>query len=189
MENFEADIERSIEVFKHHGIILYPTDTIWGIGCNAADAIAIQKVFLLKKRDEKKSMIILVANSRQIESYVSRPSAKMLNALEESQNPITGIFKNAVNLPSSLVNEDSSIAIRIVRDDFCKKLISRLQAPLVSTSANISGSSYAENFTQISEEIKKGADYIVQHRQNDLKPSQPSSIIKLNITGDIEKIR
>ncbi|MEP7254067.1 MAG: Sua5/YciO/YrdC/YwlC family protein, partial [Ginsengibacter sp.] len=169
--------------------ILYPTDTIWGIGCDATDTVAIQKIFLLKKRDEKKSMIILLAQKKEISNYVSGPSKKILGALEESKKPITGIFENAINLPASLINEDGSIAIRIVKDDFCKKLIERIRVPLVATSANISGDSYPSNFTEISAEIKNGVDYIVQHSKNDSKIFQPSSIIKLNDEGDIEKIR
>ncbi len=189
MENLEDDISRSINVLKNGGIILYPTDTIWGIGCDATNEKAVKKIYLLKKRDEKKSMIILVAELEEIELYVPHPSKKLLDFLPTSKEPVTAIFEHSINLPSVIVNNDGTIAIRIVKDDFCKLLIRRSAVPLVSTSANTSGQNYPRNFGEISEEIKKGVDYIVQHRRNDLNMYQPSSIIKLNSAGDIEKIR
>ena len=189
MEKFEDDIINSIDVINNGGIILYPTDTIWGIGCDATNAIAIEKIYRLKKRDEKKSMIILVSGADEIGLYVFHPSNKILGFLEKQESPVTAIFDHAINLPALLINEDGTIAIRIVKDDFCKKLIRESGVPLVSTSANVSGKNYPINFEEISEEIKNGVDYIVQHRRNDLNTHQPSSIIKLNSDGEIEKIR
>lgn len=189
MEKFEDDIIKSIDVINNGGIILYPTDTIWGIGCNATHEAAIKKIYTLKKRDEKKSMIILVSDINEIELYVSNPSKKLLDFLSTPKKPVTAIFENGINLPSLCINDDGTIAIRIVKDDFCRELIRRSGVPLVSTSANVSGKNYPRNFEEISEEIKKGVDYLVQHRRNDLNIYQPSSIIKLNSTGEIEKIR
>lgn len=189
MENFERDIINSLKVLKAAGIVLYPTDTIWGIGCDATNFNAIQKIFQVKKRDEKKSMIILVSDKNMIGQYVSHPSEKILALISHAEKPTTAIFKNAVHLPSNLINEDGSIAIRIVKDQFCTQLIQQLKKPLVSTSANVSGEKFPQNFNEISQEIKNGVDYIVQHRQNDFSKKAPSSIIKLNEQDEIEVIR
>ena len=189
MKKFENDITNSINVLQHGGIILYPTDTIWGIGCDATNSNAIKKIYQLKNREEKKSMIILLAHKSDIKNYVLHPSKKIIDFLAEQKKPTTAIFEKAINLPGDIVNSDGSIAIRIVKDEFCKILLQRLQKPLVSTSANISGDASPGNFEMISAKIKNGVDYIVQHRQNELKISQPSSIIKLNSAKEIEKIR
>ena len=189
MINLENDILNSLSVFHSGGMILYPTDTIWGIGCDATNTNAIKKIFSLKNREEKKSMIILVADEKMISDYVTSPSEKILSYIANNQKPTTAIFKNAINLPGNLINEDGTVAIRIVKDDFCQQLILQLKKPLVSTSANISGESYPQNFDQISSAIKNGVDYIVQHRQNDFTPHSPSSIIKSVSNDEIEIIR
>lgn len=187
--SFTADINSVLKILLSGGIILYPTDTIWGIGCDATNASAIQKIYHLKKREEKKSLIILAEDKKMIRRYVSNPSEKMLSFISILQKPTTAIFENAVNLPKKLINENGTIAIRIVNDDFCRQLIHQFQKPLVSTSANISGEKYPQNFVEISEGIKNGVDYIVQHRQNDFSTSSPSSIIRLNTNNEIEFIR
>jgi L-threonylcarbamoyladenylate synthase len=189
MKKFENDITNSINVLQQGGIILYPTDTIWGIGCDATNSSAINKIYQLKNREEKKSMIILLAHKSDIKNYVLHPSKKIIDFLAEQKKPTTAIFEKAINLPGELIDSDGSIAIRIVKDEFCKILLQRLQKPLVSTSANISGDASPENFKMVNAKIKNGVDYIVQHRQNELKISQPSSIIKLNSMKEIEKIR
>lgn len=189
MTTYANDIVNCIQILNSGGIILYPTDTIWGIGCDAANADAVKNIYQLKKREEKKSMILLVSNERMIESFVLNPSKKILLFLSGQQKPTTAVFKNAINLPNILINNDGTIAIRITKDEFCKSLIQQLQKPLVSTSANISGEKYLQNFLQISGEIKNGVDYIVQHRQNDFKTYSPSTIIKLNDKDEIELIR
>jgi L-threonylcarbamoyladenylate synthase len=189
MKKFEDDITNSINVIQRGGIILYPTDTIWGIGCDATNASAIKKIYHLKNREEKKSMIILLAHESNIQDYVLHPSNKIIDYISQQKKPTTAIFENAINLPPELINEDGSIAIRTIKDKFCQRLIKRLRKPLVSTSANISGDASPQNFKMISTEIKNGVDYIVQHRQNELQIFQPSSIIKLNSQEEIEKIR
>jgi len=189
MENFNADITKSLNVINNDGIVLYPTDTIWGIGCDATNSGAIKRIYHLKKREEKKSMIILLANEDDLQKYVLHPSKKIIDFLSNQTKPTTAIFKNAINLPEALVNADGSIAIRIIKDDFCSTLINRLKRPVVSTSANISGSESPKSFWDISAEIKSGVDYIVQHRQNEMKTFEPSAIIKLNDVNEIEKIR
>ena len=187
--NFENNIKKSIEIMQSGGIILYPTDTIWGIGCDATNAEAVKKIYQLKNREEKKSMIILVSDESMIKNYVSNPSSKILSLISSATRPTTAIFKNAIHLPSQIINEDGSIAIRIAKDDFCCQLIQRLKKPIVSTSANISGEPYPNNFQQISNPIKNGVDYIVQHRQNDYEIKSPSSIIRLNDEDEIEVLR
>ena len=189
MKTFENDIINSLNVLHNGGIILYPTDTIWGIGCDAINAVAIRKIYLLKKREEKRSMIILLAHETEVNKYVLNPSKKILDFLSAQKEPTTAIFKNAINLPEQLINKDGSIAIRIVKDDFCKMLIGQLCVPLISTSANISGDHHPEFFSRINDIIKNGVDYVVQHRQNEIGTHRPSVIIKLNSNDEIEKIR
>jgi L-threonylcarbamoyladenylate synthase len=189
MKTYNNDIINSLIFLNKGGIILYPTDTIWGIGCDATNAIAIKKIYEIKNREEKKSMIILLANESELKKYVLHPSTKIIDFLFNQTKPTTAIFKNAINLPKELVNPDGSIAIRIVKDDFCHELIERLKRPVVSTSANISGSNSPKKFSDISAEIKNGVDYIVQHRQDEIKTFEPSAIIKLNDANEIEKIR
>ncbi len=187
--NFANDIDAAAKVILQGGIILYPTDTVWGIGCDATNGSAIEKIYTLKKREEKKSMIILVNDAGQIGLYVTDPSKIIMKFLSKQDEPTTAIFEKSRNLPVQLTRNESSIAIRIVKDDFCRSLIKKCGVPLVSTSANFSGEKYPANFNEIADEIKNGVDYIVQHRKNDLNIYEPSSIIKLNSSGEIEKIR
>ena len=189
MVNFEDDIIKSLEALQSSGLILYPTDTIWGIGCDATNELAIRKIYTLKKRAEKKSLIILVSDQDMMRNYVSDLPNKILDFLSSAERPTTAIFKNAIHLPSTLVNEDGSIAIRIVNDEFCQQLIRQLKKPVVSTSANISGEKFPQNFIEISDTIKKGVNYIVQHRQDDFSKKLPSSIIKIDEDEHIEIIR
>lgn len=189
MHSFENDIAECCSVLASGGLILYPTDTIWGIGCDATNADAVKKIYQLKKREEKKSMIILVADEKEIFNYIESPDKKISGYLSSVKKPTTVIYEHAKNLASNLISEDVTIAIRIVNDEFCKSLITQFKKPIVSTSANISGEPFPKNFNEIDMKIKKGVDYIVQHRQNDLMSSQPSSIIKLNNKGEIEILR
>ena len=189
MENFENDITNALNTLQRGGIILYPTDTIWGLGCDATNAAAVKRIYRVKDREEKKSMIILLAHEKDIEKYVLHPSKKIVDFLSEQQKPTTGIFQQAINLPRELINADGSIAIRIVRDEFCKLLLKRLGSPLVSTSANISGEASPKNFSEISHEIKNSMDYIVQHRQHEIAAAKPSAIVTMNAFNEIEKIR
>lgn len=186
--DFTEDINAAAAVISRGGIILYPTDTIWGIGCDATNHLAIAKIYLLKKREETKSMIILVNDADQIGLYVNNPPKTMIGFLLKQDKPTTAIFENVKNLPVSLTRNES-IAIRIVKDEFCQALIKKCGVPLVSTSANISGENFPGKFDKVTDEIKNGVDYVVQHRKDDLNIYQPSSIIKLNDEGEIEKIR
>lgn len=187
--SFKSDINSALKILLSDGTILYPTDTIWGIGCDATKPLAIKKIFELKKRSQKKSMIILVANAAMINGLVANPDEKLLSYISSSPKPTTAIFENAIHLPTELINVDGSIAIRIVHDEFCRQLIQQLNNPIISTSANISGEAFPQTFSEISKEIKNGVDFIVQHRQNAPSQSTPSSIIKLNRYNEIEFIR
>ena len=188
-ELFEDDIVRSLEVLRNGGTILYPTDTIWGIGCDATNKEAVQKVFALKKRDDSKSLIVLVAEERDILQLVAAPDLQAFDYLAQQDRPTTMIFNHALGLPDNLIASDGSVAIRIVQDEFCRHLIKRLRKPLVSTSANISGEPSPQDFNQVSAAVKEQVDYIVQWRQDDQRPSVPSRIVKWNDTGNVTVIR
>ncbi|HUS01770.1 MAG TPA: L-threonylcarbamoyladenylate synthase [Chitinophagaceae bacterium] len=187
--NFDNDIKKGIETLEAGGTILYPTDTIWGIGCDALNEAAVKKIYDLKKRPDQKSMIILVAGDKDISNYVEYPDERIFEYLKKSGKPTTVIYENAKNLAHNLISSDGTIAIRIVKDEFCRQLITEFKKPIVSTSANISGEAFPANFNDIDPVIKKGVDHIVQHRQNDIMVSQPSSIIKLNKEGNIDMLR
>lgn len=186
---FEKDVIACLEVLKNGGTILYPTDTIWGIGCDATSEVAVDKIYKLKNRPDSKSLIILVADERDLLQYVSSPDPAVFDFIQEQTRPTTIIFEGAIGLPDNLVAEDCSIAIRIVQDEFCRHLIKRLRKPLVSTSANISGAPSPKNFTEVSEKIKAGVDYVVQWRQEDVSEAQPSQIIKWDNDGTVTVIR
>ncbi|HSZ34830.1 MAG TPA: L-threonylcarbamoyladenylate synthase [Puia sp.] len=180
---FEKDILSCIATLKRGGIILYPTDSVWGIGADATNPAAVKKIFELKQRADGKSMIVLIADARDINKYVSRPHPYIADYLEKAKRPTTVIYDGALGLAENLMGQDGSIAIRIVKEDFCRHLIKRLKKPLVSTSANISGTPSPENFAGISEKIKSGVDYIVEFRQQDNNPAKPSQVIRFTDTG------
>ena len=187
--NFEEDIQRSLRILRSGGIILYPTDTIWGIGCDATNEQAVEKIFSLKQRPTNKSMIVLLAGERDLFTYVSALDIHVFEYLETIQKPTTVIYEGAVGLAPNLINEDGSIGIRIVRDAFCKHLIKRAGIPLVSTSANIAGNPPARFFAEIDMVIVNAVDYCVQYRQEDKTIHQPSSIVKWNTDKPITIIR
>ena len=177
---FEQEVEKAVQALRQGKTILYPTDTIWGIGCDATNSAAIDKVFRLKQRPDAKSLIILVASERDILQYVAAPDPAVFDFIKAQSRPTTIIFDNAIGLPQNGVAAEGSIAIRIVQAAFCRHLIKRLQKPIGSTSANISGQPSPQNFQSISKEIKESVDHIVAWRQDDEKPAQPSQIIKWN---------
>lgn len=187
--SFESDIEKSVLALKEGGAILYPTDTIWGIGCDATNASAIEKVFSIKKRPEQKSLIILLDEVDNLYDYVDQIPEHAFNLIEFSENPLTIIYPKAINLAKNVIAEDGSIAIRITKDEFCRELIRKSRKPLVSTSANVSGESAPKNFSEIADEIKSAVDYVVQHRQKENQINKPSTIIRLGLKGEIEFIR
>ena len=185
----QEDINKAFQVMKTGGIILYPTDTIWGIGCDATNTEAVKRVYYLKQREEAKSMLVLVDDSYRILRHVKEVPDMAWQLLEVSDQPMTIIYPGAINLAQNLINDDGTIGIRMVRDEFCQKLIAKINRPIISTSANISGKPAPAVFDEIAEEIKKGVDYIVTWRQEDQSRAKPSSIVKVGINGEIEIIR
>jgi L-threonylcarbamoyladenylate synthase len=188
-EQFEKDIIECIKVLRAGGLILYPTDTIWGIGCDAKNKEAVQKVYELKRRADSKSLIIFMADEKEVLKYVAAPDLAVFNYLEQQSEPTTVIFENAIGLPSNVMGQDGSVAIRIPKDEFCRHLVKRFGFPIVSTSANISDHPSPQNFASVSNEIKSGVDYMVNYRRDDKKPAQPSRIIKWNKDGTITVLR
>jgi L-threonylcarbamoyladenylate synthase len=159
-------------------MILYPTDTIWGIGCDATNEGAVKKIYALKRRSDEKSMIVLVADEKEVLRHITQPDLEVFNYLEKTGKPTTVIYPGAIGLADSLVGTDGSVAIRICRNEFCRHLIKRFRKPIVSTSANISGQPSPKNFSEIREEIRENVDYIVQYRQDDQSHAEPSSLVK-----------
>jgi len=183
------DIQQALELLRKGGIILYPTDTIWGLGCDATNSEAVKKIYALKKRSDSKSMLVLVDFAARVERYVEKVPDVAWDLVELATSPLTVIYPGAKNLANELVAEDGSIGIRVASDEFCQKLITRFGKPIVSTSANISGSSSPAFFDEISDEIKDAVDYIVNYRQDDRIPRKPSGIIKLGLGGEVQVIR
>lgn len=189
MMDFENDILACLEVLRKGGLILYPTDTVWGIGCDAGNPDAVNKIFLLKKRSEAKALIVLVADERDVLKYVSQPDLRVFDYLKTVDRPTTVIYEGAIGLAENLVNADGSVAIRMVRDPFCRHLIKRFRKPLVSTSANISGQPAPRLYREIPEAIRAGVDYIVEHRRDDPMVTEPSSIIRWNKDASVTTLR
>ncbi len=171
------------------GIILYPTDTVWGIGCDATNEQAVAKIYRLKQREDSKSMIILLDNEAKLLSYVREVPEQAWDLMEFAERPLTIIYPDAKNLAKNLIAEDKSIAIRITKDDFCRKLIGKFRKPLVSTSANISGNPTPTAFSDIDKEIIAGVDYVVNLRRDEQASTTPSTIIKLGMGGEFKIIR
>ena len=187
----EDEIKRTVDVLKNGGVILYPTDTIWGIGCMASDTKAIDRIYEIKERPSHKSFILLCNSISQIKNYVSEKnfSEAWKKLIAGTDRPTTIIYQDTKNLPPNLIADDSSIAIRLVKDAFCIKLIEGIGEPLVSTSANLSGKAPPASFKEIDKEIILKADHVVSYRQEDETPNFPSRIIKVLTNGEIEVIR
>ncbi len=183
------EVNKALEVLKAGGIILYPTDTIWGIGCDATNESAVKRVFELKGRSESKSLIILLDNENKLPSYVREVPDIAYDLIEYAENPLTIIYSGAKNLAPNVINDDGSIGIRIVKHDFCQQLLQRFRLPIVSTSSNISGQTAPANFSEIDPVIIDGVDYVVDWEQDDLTPKTPSTIMKLEPDGRFVFIR
>jgi L-threonylcarbamoyladenylate synthase len=175
---FENDIEQCLSVLRNGGTILYPTDTIWGIGCDATDSRAVEKIISLKQRPDYKSFVILVADEKEVLQYTATPDLAVFDYLQQTNKPTTVIYEHALGLADNAVAADGSIAIRICKDAFCRHLIKRFGKPLISTSANVSGGASPANFSGISTDIIDGVDYVVQYRRDEMTVSEPSSIVK-----------
>ncbi len=185
----QNDIKKALEVLRSGGVILYPTDTIWGIGCDATNADAVKRVYEIKQRTDNKAMLVLLENPNRLNSYVDVVPDVAWDLIDATDKPMTIIYPQAKNLAPNLVGEDKTIGIRITEEDFTAQLIQRFRKPIVSTSANISGEPSPANFSEISETIINAVDYVVNYRQNEVGSATASSIIKLGIGGEIKILR
>lgn len=186
---FNQDISKAIKVLKSGGVILYPTDTIWGLGCDACNPQAVDRIFRIKRREDKKSMLVLVDTIFLVERYVKEVPDIAYQLVEVAERPLTIIYPGARYIAHNLIAEDDSLAIRITNESFTNRLIDQYRKPIVSTSANISGEASPANFSEISNDIIKDVDYVVKYRQDEKIRCQASEIIKLGLHGEIEIIR
>jgi len=187
--DYSEDLKLSLNTLREGGVILYPTDTIWGLGCDATNQDAVEKIFEIKKRSDSRSLIILVNGFGMLERYVKNIPPIAAEILDVSEKPITIIYPEGKNLAPGICNEDGSVGIRVCTDDFCGELIARFRKPIVSTSANISDSPSPSVFSEIGEDIISSADYVVKYRQSGNNKNTPSSIIKVEDNGVIKIIR
>lgn len=185
----KEDILKACEIMNAGGIILYPTDTIWGIGCDATNEDAVRKIYELKKRSDSKAMIVLIDIPVKLDYYLDEVPDMAWDLIEVSEKPLTIIYDKARYVAENLIAEDGTLAIRVTQEKFSQELCRRFRKAIVSTSANVSGEPSPQNFSQISEVIKNGVDYIVGFRQEELSNPKPSSIIKLGLDGQVKIIR
>ena len=183
------DIRNALKVLREGGVILYPTDTIWGLGCDATNAIAVRKIFEIKQRDDGKSVIILVNSVSMLERYVVSPPEVALQMAELSQKPLTIVYDRGRSLAEGVASADGSVGVRICSDPFCDELITSFRKPIVSTSANISGTDAPAFFDEISEDVIKAADYVCLYKQYDRSRFSASSVIKVSANGAIKILR
>lgn len=188
-EDWREDIKKACEVMQRGGVILYPTDTVWGIGCDATNPEAVKKVYEIKRRADSKAMLVLVDSDVKVNFYVSEVPEVAWDLIEYANKPLTIIYDGARNLAENLLAEDGSVGIRVTREAFSKELCFRFRKAIVSTSANISGEPSPANFAAISDEVKQAVDYIVGYRQQEQSQPKPSSILKLGKGGEINIIR
>lgn len=189
MVSFNEDIKEALSVLRSGGIIIYPTDTIWGIGCDATNDKAVARIFQIKQREDAKSMLVLVDADYMVERYVKEVPEIAWELIQVSDSPLTIIYPGAQIVSPGLIAEDGSLAIRVSHEKFSKELISRFRKPIVSTSANISSLPSPANFTEIDPALLKQVDYVVKYRRDEMEKAKPSSIIKLGPKGEIQIIR
>jgi len=187
--NFEEDIRKSLAVLKAGGVILYPTDTIWGLGCDATNSDAVEKVFSIKKRVESKSLIILVNGIDMLERYVKEIPHTAAELISVSDTPLTIIFPEGKNLAAGVCSEDKSVGIRVCNEPFCDELITRFRRPVVSTSANISGKKAPADFSEIESVVISSVDYCVRYKQEDRRKACPSPVISIDKNGVLRILR
>lgn len=189
MVDFEEDVKKATDVLQQGGTLLYPTDTVWGLGCDATDESAVEKIFSIKQRPKEKSLIILLADARDILKYAASPPPDIIAVVEQFEEPTTVIYDSALDLAENVLHENGSIAIRVTDDVFCKSLIKRFRKPIISTSANISGAPTPSFFSMVDPAIVKIVDYVVKYRQDDHSVRPPSRIVRIDDDGEITKIR
>lgn len=185
----QEELNITLKCLKEGKVILYPTDTVWGIGCDATDAKAVDKIYAIKQRAETKSMIVLVDSIEMLKNYVQEVPEVAVQLIENIKDPLTVIYPNAKRLAKNVIAEDGTIAIRLVRHDFCAELIRKLGKPIVSTSANISGMQTPMVFEQIDQKICDGVDHVVSLFHNKVERIKPSTIIKVLEDGSYTIIR
>lgn len=186
---FGTDLAAALKVLRSGGVILYPTDTVWGLGCDATNAKAVQRIFEIKQRAENRSLIILVNSVAMLERYVSNPPEVGLEMAELSEKPLTVVYDSGKGLAEGVASADGSVGVRICTEPFCDALIDALRKPLVSTSANISGGGAPAIFDEIGEEVKAAVDYVCLWRQDDRSRARPSSVIKVSGNGVVKILR
>jgi len=188
MIDFNSDIEACLNVLQRGGLILYPTDTVWGLGCDATNENAVKKLLALKQRESDTGLIILLPTERDVLQYVAAPDMEVFNYLQQVTKPTTVVYEHGLEVADNVLNADGSIAIRIVKEDFCRHLLKRFRKPVVSTSANVHGSPAPRNFDEIDMQIKNNVEYVVHYRRNDVNLYEASSMIRW-INGKMEVIR
>jgi len=189
MNQFLKEIQAAEEELLMGNVILYPTDTVWGLGCDAENAKAVRKIFEIKQRPESKTMIVLVADTEMLRRYVKELPEGFEKLLEGQERPTTYVLSGALNLPQEVIADDGTIAVRITDDEFCHKLIRQCGRPVISTSANVSGKPAASSFADVSESIKQRVDHVVRWRQGEKVEAKPSRIIKVEPNGDQTVLR
>jgi len=187
--NFEEDLKGALKVLREGGVILYPTDTLWGLGCDATSPAAVEKILRIKTRNENKGLIVLVNGVVMLERYVREIPRIAYELTDVSDSPLTIVYPEGKNLAPGVCNEDGSAAIRICYEEFCSELISRFRKPVVSTSANLSGMPAPVSFSGINDSIIRSADYVVKHRQDDRRKFSPSPVIRVEKNGVLKIIR
>lgn len=185
----KEDLSEALSVLRAGGIILYPTDTVWGLGCDARNDEAVRRLYALKRRSDAKAMLCLIDQPGRLTSYIAEVPDMAWNLIDCATRPLTIIYPGARNVAPSLIAEDGSLGIRVCADKFCQDLIARLRAPLVSTSANISGEPAAKSFEDVSEQIRDAVDYIVRYRREEEVDATPSSVIKLGPHNEVKVLR
>ena len=183
------EVNKALEILKNGGIMLYPTDTIWGIGCDATNSVAVEKIIKIKKRAANKSFIVLLDTDNKLQSYINEVPEIAYDLIEYAEKPLTIIYSGAKNLAENVINANGSVGIRIVKHDFCSQLIQRFRKPIISTSANVRGDVSPKNFQSINPELLDLVDYVVNLEQDIIEPKSPSTIMKLEADGKFEFIR
>lgn len=189
IRKFEEDIENALRILRGGGVILYPTDTVWGLGCDATNGDAVKKIFKIKSRQEEKSLIILVNGEEMLGRYVKDVPEIVYEIIRINDKPLTVVYPRGRNLADDVCSKDGSVAVRICNDEFCNELITRFRKPIVSTSANISGKPTPSNFDEIGEEIRNAVDYIVKFRQDETARNTPSPVIRFFPDGTLKILR
>ena len=189
LSEYREDINKAIDVMNKGGVVLYPTDTIWGIGCDATNEEAVKRVFEIKRRNDAKALITLIDSEAKLEAYVENVPEVAWQLIEVAERPLTIIYDGARNLAPNLLAEDGSVGIRITREEFSKNLCMRMRRPIVSTSANISGEPSPQSFADISSEILSAVDYVCTSRREEKQNPPASNIIKLGAGGEVKVIR